>query len=108
MTAADDRKVLMSVLVDFSSQDSINAEVQRWENNELEFFDSLQAHVDRLSEMLYESEKSGGLDLHKLNALIKEIAEAYQDYGVAFATRGSLKAFGEYLSQFDQIIEEQE
>jgi hypothetical protein len=102
MTADDDRKVMMSVVVDFNSQESIKSEIARWTKLEGDFLDLAYGKVDVLAKLLSEASKAGNLDLHGLNNLMRETAFAFQDYGVAFATRGSLAAFGEYLSGFDQ------
>jgi hypothetical protein len=99
MTAEDDRKVMMSVLVNFNSQESITAETERWKYLEGAFMDHIGIEVERLSIMLSDADKSGGLDTQKLHKLVWDIAMAYQDYGVAFATAGSLKVFGQYLAQ---------
>lgn len=105
MTAEDDRKVMMSVLVDFNSQESITAETERWTHLEGAFMDHIGIEVERLSMMLSDADKSGALNTQHLHKLVWDIAMAYQDYGVAFATLGSLKAFGKYLAQG---VEEQE
>jgi hypothetical protein len=99
MTAEDDRKVLMTVLVDFNSQESINSEVIRWGKNEGDFLDAAYAKVDILAELLANAGKNGGIDLQQINNMMREIAFAFQDYGVAFATRSSLETFGIYLAQ---------
>ena len=95
----DDRKTMMTVVVDFNSQESINHEINRWENLDLDFSALIQKNVERLSVMLHNADKSGGLQTDKLHRLIWEIAMAYQDYGVAYSTTQNLKAFGEYLAQ---------
>jgi hypothetical protein len=96
MTADDDRKVMMSVLVDFQSQKTVTKEKMRWAKLENEFLDHINIEVERLSILLSEADKSGSLDTQKLHKLIWDIAMAYQDYGVAFSTTSFLKAYDEY------------
>jgi hypothetical protein len=99
MSAADDRKAMMTVVVDLNSQESINHEVERWAKNEADIQDDIKEKVQRLSVMLHNANKSQGLRTDMLNKLVFEIAMAYQDYGVAYATRLSLQMFGTYLAQ---------
>jgi hypothetical protein len=97
MTADDDRKVMMSVLVDFQSQETVTNEKMRWAKLENEFLEHINIEVERLSILLSDADKSGSLDTQKLHKLIWDIAMAYQDYGVAFSTVSFLKAYDEYL-----------
>jgi hypothetical protein len=99
VSAADDRKVLMTIVVDFNSQESINSEVARWTKIEADFMDNIKEKVQRLGVMLHNANKSAGLRTDMLHKLVHEIAMAYQDYGVAYSTRLSLEMFGIYLAQ---------
>lgn len=102
MTAEDDRKVMMSVIVNFELQETITAEKMRWAKLESEFEDHIGIEVERLSIMLSDADKSGALDTQKLHKLVWDIAMAYQDYGVAFSTVSFLKAYDEYLGRLDK------
>ena len=105
MSAADDRKVMMSVLVDFRSQETVTSEKMRWAKLEMEFSDHIRVEVERLSILLSDADKSGSLDTKKLHKLIWDIAMAYQDYGVAFSTVSFLKAYDEYLGAVEEAEE---
>jgi hypothetical protein len=105
MTAEDDRKVMMTVLVDFQSQETVTTEKMRWAKLESEFLDHIGIEVERLSILLSDADKSGALDTQKLHKLVWDIAMAYQDYGVAFSTTSFLKAYDEYLLQLNEIDE---
>ena len=99
--STDDRKAMMTVVVDLNSVESIRFESERWAKLESNFMDLIHKNVESLSVLLHNADKSGGLQTDKLHKLIWEIAMAYQDYGVAFATSQTLKTFGEYQAQFE-------
>lgn len=105
MTAEDDRKVMMSVIVDFQLQETVTAEKMRWAKLESEFDDHIRIEVERLSIFLSDADKSGSLDTKELHKLIWDIAMSYQDYGVAFSTVSFLKAYDEYLTQVNESNE---
>jgi hypothetical protein len=102
MTAADDRKVIMTVLVDLNSVDSIKAEAARWKETEKMFEQQIPEKVDNLHALLRKGDTTGGIDTHELNQAIIEIAHLYQDYGVAFSTARSLEMFGIWREQWDE------
>ena len=102
MTADDDRKVMMSILVDFQSQETVTNEKMRWAKLENEFLEHINIEVERLSILLSDADKSGSLDTQKLHKLIWDIAMAYQDYGVAYSTVSFLKAYDEYLEALEE------
>tara|TARA_R110000868_G_scaffold284467_2_gene544932 strand:- start:285 stop:605 length:321 start_codon:yes stop_codon:yes gene_type:complete len=102
MTAEDDRKVMMTVLVNFQSQETVTAEKMRWAKLESEFDNHIRIEVERLSIFLSDADKSGSLNTQDLHKLVWDIAMAYQDYGVAFSTTSFLKAYDEYLGQLNE------
>ena len=105
MSAEDDRKVMMSVIVNFQSQETVTAEKMRWAKLESEFDDHIRIEVERLSILLSEADKSGSLNTQELHKLVWDIAMAYQDYGVAFSTVSFLKAYDEYLTALNESNE---
>jgi hypothetical protein len=102
MTAADDRKVLMTVLVDLNSLDSVKAESARWSKTERMFEKQIPATVDKFHAILRDGVTSGGINTQQLNDAVIELCYLYQDYGVAFATAKSLDTFATWLEVTDE------
>jgi hypothetical protein len=102
MNDDDDRKDLMSVVVDLDSTESVKVEAARWKKTEIHFENLIPNHVDKLHSILLKGATSGAIDTHELNQVIFEMAHVYRDYGVAFATAKSLEMFGIWRESADE------